>query len=214
MPKETFINLKQEKQERILRSAIAEFNACGFIKANVGTIAKNAGVAKGSIYQYFEDKNELFVHCVTWSVEMLLHLAGGNRPVADIDIFEYASFDIKQRIDLMRREKEISVFAQEVFMGKFSSAPHETTDEMMRVSEDYVLELIRAGQKMGTVRTDMDDEILALFLTGATTKVKEHIMKTTLITDFAVTDDQALQLNRKFENLMTLLKDSIGAKEA
>ena len=200
MPKDTFFNLKEDKRERILRSAITEFNACGFIKANIGIIARNAGVAKGSMYQYFEGKDELFVYCVTWSIEKLLLLAGGQKPVGEIDIFDYSYYDIKQRGELMEKEKEISVFALDVFMGKFHSAPHETIDEMMRVSEEYVLEMIKAGKKRGTVRADIDDDILSMFLSGATMKVKEYIAR------------GSGQVDRIYEGLMTLLKDSIGTK--
>jgi AcrR family transcriptional regulator len=62
MPKETFFNLNEEKQEKVMRSAISEFLKHGFEKGNIGDIAKNAGVAKGSIYQYFENKRELFLY--------------------------------------------------------------------------------------------------------------------------------------------------------
>jgi AcrR family transcriptional regulator len=59
MPKETFIKLPEDKQERILRTSVSEFTANEFEKGNIGEIAKKAGVAKGSMYQYFENKKEL-----------------------------------------------------------------------------------------------------------------------------------------------------------
>lgn len=48
-----------------MRAAIGEFLKHGFEKANVGDIAKNAGVAKGSMCQYFENKKELL--CSPWA---------------------------------------------------------------------------------------------------------------------------------------------------
>jgi len=212
MPKETFFNISEEKRERLLRSAISEFNACGFVKANIGAIAKAAGVAKGSIYQYFEGKNELFVYCVTWSVDKLLRFAGGRAEYENIDIFDYAAYDIKQRTESIRREKELSSFSLNVFMGKFRAAPQETIDEMLRVSEEFVLQLIKAGKKKGTVRTDVDDNILALFLTGAAMKVKEHILKESAIIDFDMSDSQMEAFGRIGDDLTKLLRDGIGNK--
>ncbi|AGL02786.1 TetR/AcrR family transcriptional regulator [Desulfoscipio gibsoniae] len=72
MPKETFLRLRDEKQERILRAAIHEFVENGFDRAKIGDITQNAKVATGSIYQYFEDKKELFVYCAQWGLEVLI----------------------------------------------------------------------------------------------------------------------------------------------
>ncbi len=62
LPKETFFNLKEEKQRRILDAALREIAAQGYDKASVTRIVKDAGIATGSFYQYFEDMDDLFIH--------------------------------------------------------------------------------------------------------------------------------------------------------
>ncbi|MBE0600257.1 MAG: TetR/AcrR family transcriptional regulator [Firmicutes bacterium] len=62
MPKETFLNLKEDKQQRILDAALREIAANGYDKASVTRIVKEAGIATGSFYQYFEDMDDLFIH--------------------------------------------------------------------------------------------------------------------------------------------------------
>ena len=62
MPKDTFFNLKDEKQQRILTAALQEIAASGYDKASVTRIVKDAGIATGSFYQYFEDLDDLFVY--------------------------------------------------------------------------------------------------------------------------------------------------------
>jgi len=212
MPKETFFNLKSEKQERVLRSAINEFNAHGFVKANIGIIAKNAEVAKGSIYQYFDDKNELFSYCVNWSVDRLFHMISDEMKAERLDIFEYFFHDINRRIELVQREKELSIFTQYVFMGKFHAAPDETVGEMMRVAEGYVVNMIKEGKQRGTVRTDIDDELLTLFLIGASTKIKEHILEESIISGDDIPEERMDRFNRIAEDLMKLIKDGIGSE--
>jgi len=61
LPKETYFNLKEEKQRRILNAALREIAENGFDKASVTRIVKDAGIATGSFYQYFEDLDDLFV---------------------------------------------------------------------------------------------------------------------------------------------------------
>lgn len=64
MPKDTFFKLPQEKQDRILDAALDEFIKYkdNYEKASVKRIAKEADIAIGSIYKYFEDKDDLFFY--------------------------------------------------------------------------------------------------------------------------------------------------------
>lgn len=61
MPRETFHNLKADKQRRILQAALREVAEHGYEKASVTRIVKGAGIATGSFYQYFEDLDDLFI---------------------------------------------------------------------------------------------------------------------------------------------------------
>lgn len=62
LPKETFTNLKEEKRRRIFKAALHEIAEYGYENASVTRIVKNAGIATGSFYQYFEDMEDLFVY--------------------------------------------------------------------------------------------------------------------------------------------------------
>ena len=65
MPKSTFINLKAEKREDFLEAALAEFSLKGFHGASLTQLVKNLGIAKGSLYQYFHDKEEIYLYLLT-----------------------------------------------------------------------------------------------------------------------------------------------------
>src|SRR6476620_6515282 len=52
------------KREAILAAALEEFSARGFAAARLDDVAKRAGVAKGTIYLYFRDKETLFQELV------------------------------------------------------------------------------------------------------------------------------------------------------
>lgn len=62
MPKETFFNLKEEKQRRILKAATEVFKQKSFDKASINEIIKLAEIPRGSFYQYFEDKEDLYAY--------------------------------------------------------------------------------------------------------------------------------------------------------
>ena len=51
---------KLERQEQILAAALEEFGANGYAATRLEDVAKRAGIAKGTIYLYFRDKERLF----------------------------------------------------------------------------------------------------------------------------------------------------------
>ena len=69
--KDTFMKISEEKRQRILDAAIAEFSEHGFDSANINTIAQRSDVSVGSLYKYFENKENLFLAIVHVGVEKL-----------------------------------------------------------------------------------------------------------------------------------------------
>lgn len=55
------------KRDDILSSASDVFNTKGFHLANINDIAEHAGIGKGTVYEYFSSKNELFVEVVRYN---------------------------------------------------------------------------------------------------------------------------------------------------
>ena len=60
MPNATFFRLLPEKQERLLLAAREEFTRVSFAEASINRIVKDAKIPRGSFYQYFNDKDDIF----------------------------------------------------------------------------------------------------------------------------------------------------------
>jgi len=60
MPKATFFNLPPERRERLVQEAIIEFAERSYAEASLSQIAARARIPKGSFYQYFDDKLDLY----------------------------------------------------------------------------------------------------------------------------------------------------------
>lgn len=60
MPKSTFFALAEERRDRLVREAILEFADRTYAEASLSQIARRASIPKGSFYQYFEDKLDLY----------------------------------------------------------------------------------------------------------------------------------------------------------
>ena len=62
MPKDTFIKLPEDKKEKILKAAKKEFSRTSIDKASIQNIIQDAGIPRGSFYQYFEDKEDILYY--------------------------------------------------------------------------------------------------------------------------------------------------------
>lgn len=62
MPKPTFFHLPKEKQELLMNVAKKEFSRVPLYEASIANIIKEAGIPRGSFYQYFDDKEDVFFY--------------------------------------------------------------------------------------------------------------------------------------------------------
>lgn len=62
MPTVTWSRLGAERRAAVVAAAETEFAAHGFSGGSLNVIARRAGVAKGSLFQYFADKRDLYAH--------------------------------------------------------------------------------------------------------------------------------------------------------
>lgn len=210
MPKKTFLRLEEAKQERIVRAAISEFHTNGFTKAKVETIAENAGVAKGSIYQYFEDKKELFMYSVTWSMEYFMREIDKYTPLQEMDVFDYLLKDGQERVELLKRETTLLLFFQDIMIGKFGTLTKTINDELWKIGDKYILQLIAVGKQKGTIRTDLNDEMLALFYKGVTRQMDDYIFSKISQDDFELSESLYQEIETTIHTIIELLKKGMG----
>lgn len=214
MPKKTFLNLEEKKKENIMRSAVNEFSEQGFEKANVGNIAKNANVSKGSIYQYFNNKKELFFFSVKWSTDFIgkkygNHFISDNK---DINIFDLFHKNSKSLWVQMREERKLIIFVQDVFLGKYKNLTDESMSYMMDILNEYTLKLIQNGKKNGSIRKDIDDNMLSIFITTVSMGFKEHMMRNSRENGRDIIDEDFEINEKEIKSMIELLKNGMGGK--
>ncbi|MEY8000097.1 TetR/AcrR family transcriptional regulator [Clostridium sp. Mt-5] len=214
MPKKTFFNLEEKKQETIMRSAVNEFLNHGFEKGNISNIAKNARVSKGSMYQYFENKKELFLFSVKWTVDFTSKKYGDyfisdNKDVNIFDLFYRSSKSIWIE---MKEERELIIFIQDVFLGKYKNLTDESMSYMMDTLNEYTLKLIRNGKENGFIRKDLDDDMLSIFIRGVSIEFKEHMMNKARKNGSDIVDEGFEINEREIKSMIELLKNGMGEK--
>lgn len=87
MPKQTFQNLPEDKKKKILEAAKNEFSRVSVTEASINNIVTNAGIARGSFYQYFESKEDLLLYMVSKASQKVKQLVE-KKIKENGDIFE------------------------------------------------------------------------------------------------------------------------------
>lgn len=90
MPKDTFFNLAEEKRDKIIEAALSEFETNDYDQASINQIVLNSDISKGSFYQYFQDKKDLYKYILKLMIDKKLEYI---TPVM-ANLFEHSFFDV------------------------------------------------------------------------------------------------------------------------
>lgn len=89
MPTNTFENLPEEKRQRIIDACFKEFALHCYEQASVSRIVKELGIAKGSIFQYFGSKKELYRFLINYAGQKKLEVSKEMLETEIVDFFEW-----------------------------------------------------------------------------------------------------------------------------
>lgn len=117
-----FFSLNKEKQERILNAALKEFAQKGYENASTNEIVKLAGISKGLLFHYFNNKKELYLFLYNHFVEVLTEEFFNELDFGERDIFERLK-------NLMILKSRMMIKYPEVF-DFMMSASMETSEEV------------------------------------------------------------------------------------
>ena len=85
---ETFLRLPEEKRGRFLEAAWEEFTRVKFADASINQIVRHAGIPRGSFYQYFTDKEDLFFYLLGDIQAQVVRVFGELLRRTEGDIFQ------------------------------------------------------------------------------------------------------------------------------
>lgn len=88
MPTVTFMNLSQEKKDKIVKAAKKEFSRVPISEVLIKNIVEEAEIARGSFYQYFESKEDLLKFLLKEEMEKIDGFAKKSLEETSGDIFE------------------------------------------------------------------------------------------------------------------------------
>ncbi|HSE35759.1 MAG TPA: TetR/AcrR family transcriptional regulator [Blastocatellia bacterium] len=153
------------KYEAILRAAIKVFAGSGFFNSKVADVAREAGVADGTVYLYFKNKDDILASIFNHYMENALaagraRLAEINHPVEKLRRIVHAHLEGLGRDRNLAVVFQVELRSSSKFMEQFSATKVTEYLELIR-------EVIEEGQQSGVFRSGLNTKIAAKVLFGA-----------------------------------------------
>ncbi len=169
MPKTTFQNLSPEKRERITAAAIAEFSSVPYGKATLDRIVDAAGVSKGSMYQYFAGKADLYRWLLTEHLPARKMAAiGALAPAPGANVWAVLEQAFLAGVRFAAAEPSLTR------LGLRFRRDHEIEPELAAIrrghraaSDAWLQALLNEGKERGELRGDLDVSMASGFLAHA-----------------------------------------------
>ena len=153
------------KYQRILRAALQVFAARGFHEAKIADIARAAGVADGTIYLYFKNKDDLLISLFE---AQLAHINTGLAAVlaTATDPMAQLRAAVDFHLGLARDDPPLAQLIT-VELRRSSRFMHDYAKGQLRAYLDQLAAIVDAGKSQGLFRTELSAAVVTHILFGA-----------------------------------------------
>ena len=166
------INTKEkinDKYHRILEAAVKVFAEQGFFQSTVSQIAREAGVADGTIYLYFKNKEDILVQFFSYKARQVFARFREEVDGADTAVDKLRKLVHRHLQEFQNDRNMAMVYRAETHQN--SRLVEEQIKEMSKMYLDIVSEIVEQGQEEGVIRRDLYLGLVKRFILGAVDEV-------------------------------------------
>jgi len=178
VPSATWWNLPADKRARVTHAAMCEFGARGFSAGSLNVIAGEAGIAKGSLFQYFDDKLDLY----RW---LLLDVAAHRKlayveahmPASSGDMFELLERMMVAGIEFGIENPRLSRVAEWTFHQSPDPDLTAFVKEVEALGTENFLRFLEQARERGELRAGLDLDLAGAMIGSMLSKGLDIAMK-------------------------------------
>ena len=168
MPKQTFFNLPIEKRSRIIEGAKEAFSKKHYNEVTIDTIVALSNIPKGSFYQYFINKDDLFTY-----IFQNIGIKKSNVLLEELTISKDLNFseliiELIERANQFENQDEVMIGLKKRFLNE---CPQEVKNSILLDLEPQTFDLfekiIHIFVEKGEFKSDVNSKIAAFILTTA-----------------------------------------------
>jgi TetR/AcrR family transcriptional regulator len=219
MAKPTFKNLNPEKKRHFLDAAFNEFALHDYHSSSISLIVANLGIAKGSVYQYFADKSDLYFHLLdlatTYKLDSLEERTKLLAPTAGF--FELHRCIILGGAAFDFRNPRYSLLIMNAMKEPPTPELGDLAEDLSRRSAEFLESFVLDGVNRREVRHDLDSLLVVHVVNAVTLAVGPHMERKYgfSLRDQLAHPDRPLpftpeQLEREVDSFVSVLRRGVG----
>ena len=141
----------------------------GFFQSTISQIAKEAGVADGTIYLYFKNKDDILIQFFTYKAKQVFDKFREEVDKADNTADRLRNL-IQRHLEEFQRDRNMAVVYQ-AETHQSNRMMEDQIKEMSKMYLDIISDIIEQGQEEGTIRKDLYIGLVKRVILGAVDEV-------------------------------------------
>lgn len=223
MPKPTFFKLPEPKRARIVAAAIDEFASVAYAKATLDNIVEAAGISKGSMYQYFAGKADLY----RWLLSDVMGARKGeaiaaHAPGPEASLWEVLESAFLAGLRFALAEPQLTRLGARFMRDAGEPELEQIAAANAAAGQAYIANLLEVSKAKGELRSDLDIAVTSRFIAHALGEGMLEQIAGRLgmsLQEYLATPDATQRLSEEeivqlVRHVIGLLRDGAGAKGA
>jgi len=212
LPNKTFRNLPKDKQDRITEAAVLEFGEKGYSGASINMLVERLGIAKGSIFQYFGDKNGLFLFIFNKTTELVKNRLRTIRDdTEDVEFFSRLEKTLREGINFLQDHPLI----YRLYLGVLFDSKIPFRDSILfslrQYSYGYLRTLLSEAKAKGELRNNLDIDKTCFILDAVMDRfIQTHTVRH-LDSDLGIYNADGKTIDSWITAIIDIIKNGIGA---
>jgi TetR/AcrR family transcriptional regulator len=206
----TFRRLDPVRQKAVLQAILDEAAEKGPTALNIKQVAERAGVAVGSLYQYFGNRDNLLAFAVELCVHQLTDLFAMSRPyLLEMPLREALAAYLSYGIEWSQTQQGfIQFFGRAAYQGDPGLA-EKVVEPVATAMREMVEEMLKAAVQRGEVNSGLDLEATSRAVNAMLIAIGDSQLLPYLNRYFQVTDD-TMSIERVIETMVDLILNGIA----
>jgi AcrR family transcriptional regulator len=206
MPKATFFNIAEDKRNQIYDAALEEFSLFAFTEASLNRICRASKIAKGSFYQYFNDKLDLYTYLLESATQTKFQYFNETmKHLEDLDFIDQIKSLYLSGVTFSMENPRLALLAER-FVEEKSDLKELILEGNELKAYMFYETLIEKAKKNGSVRESVNTRALAMLIHSLNNSVAEYMLEDHNLSDY---EDNKEIMYGFVDELLNILKYGI-----
>jgi TetR/AcrR family fatty acid metabolism transcriptional regulator len=168
---------REQKRKLIMRAALKIFSKKGYSPTALDEVAQEAGIAKGTLYLYFKDKEDLMYNTIMYVLDNLKErmIAGIPQDLSPLETLEKIAFILFEYF--MENDEFYNIYLTILNYNLLSNYTHLFESMVSRKRElyDFEFQLVERAKQQGLIRNDMQTMDIVMAYDGIVMNILDQL---------------------------------------